>query len=411
MAWNITNYVERGVIDNRERDYLTGMIWLRGLDEPIRLDLVGNAQVDLAGRCLQFKNPCPQSTPADHRQLVGMQQGTVGEITAARKVQVPLVPFVDLDDEEAKKDPSLFHWANGFYLEWHCTRNGHLIIESTDFKLGIDSTPERTAPEAAEKPSSPAIPGTVGELLECVVEKAARTDRDTDDDEPQGMIEAEAEADLVDYNLIRDRIIARLNHEYDINAEVHNRIIAEERARLRRERGLPELKPGSSEADEAEMFWQHEMDATTAELLEADLALIEEEDRHPLVEQCQELSLRLNDDIYDGGWAPEHATTEHPLHEITNSLCSAAAKLAGALCCIDFWPNVPYPGSTLVRLKKARHCLADARDGLQAARQEKLAPLDWLDNSARALESVRQQVQTSINEIRNALSEYEDRWL
>lgn len=409
MKWHITNYVERGEIDNRERDYVTGRIWLRGLDEPIRLDLVGNALEDVAGCCLRFQNPYPRPLPDDHRHLAGEQQGTVGEITAARKMRVADVPFVDLEDEQVQKDPTLFHWANGLHLEWHCTRHGSLVIESTEFELEIDTA--GPASGISEAPQSAARTEAVADLLDCVVEKAASPDPAAEDDAPQSVIEAEAEAEMADFELIRDRIAARLNHEYDIDAEVHNRIIAEERVRLRRERGLPELEPGSSEADIEEAWWEYEVDATTEELFEADLTPLDEERRHPLVERCQELSLRLADDIEHYGWATEHATTEHPLHEITNSLCYAAAKLAGALYCIDYWPEVSYPGSTLVRLKKARSCLFDARDGLRAAREEKLAPADWIDASEREMEAIRQTVQSKIDEIRAVLREFEARWL
>ena len=123
--------------------------------------------------------------------------------------------------------------------------------------------------------------------------------------------------------------LAVLPREGFEDAEVHNRIITEERARLRRERGLPEIEPGSAEADIDEAWWENEVDAATEELFEADLTPLDEERRHPLVERCEGLSLRIADDIEHYGWATEHATTEHPLHEITNSLCSAAAKLAG----------------------------------------------------------------------------------
>lgn len=409
MTWHIADYVERGEIDNRERDYVTGRIWLRGIDEPIRLDLVGNAREDLAGRCLRFHNPAPHPLPAEHRHLAGKQQGTVVEITAARKVREPLVPFIDLEDEEAKKDPTLFHWANGFYVEWHCTRNGRLVIESTDFELTADTAEPAAGTEKGARDTGRA--DTVSELLDGVADKAASPDPEAENDLPQSVIEAEAEAEIADFDLVRDRIAARLKQEYAIDAEVHDRIIAEERARLRRERGLAELEPGSSEADEADTFWLHEMDATTEELFEADLSPLDEERRHPLVKRCQELSLRLNDDIEHHGWATEHATTEHPLHEVTNSLCYAAAKLAGALCCIDFWPEVSYPGSTLVRLKRARRRLIDARDALRAAREEKLAPDDWIDASERELESIHRSVQVKIDTIRAVLRDYEARWL
>jgi len=409
MTWHITNYVERGEIDNRERDYVIGRIWLHGIAEPIQLDLVGNALEDLAGQCLRFENPWSRALPDDHRQLVGKQQGTVVEMTADRKVKEPNIPFIEPEELEATEDPSLFHWANGLYLEWHCTRHGRVVIESTEFKLEADSTTQWGDSGTAGQTPHETITesGVVARFLDQAAE-AASFDPDADDDAPQGLIEAEAEAEAADFDLLRDRVALRLNQEYDIDAEVHNRIIAEERERLRRERGLPELEPNSCEYDEAETLWLNEQEAHTEELFEADLCPVDEERRDPLVERCQEFSLKLVGDIDNYGWAPENATTEHPLHEITNSLCFAAAKLAGALNNTDFWPDICFPGSTLVRLKKARRCLADARNGLQAVRDEELAPQEWIVATEREIESIRQEVQGKIEEIRTSLREFED---
>ncbi|NBB78940.1 MAG: hypothetical protein GVY36_05770, partial [Verrucomicrobia bacterium] len=318
MTWQITDYVVRGEIDNRERDYLTGRIWLRGLDEPIRLDLVGNALSDVAGRCLRFSNPAPKELPSGCQNLAGKQQGTVRKLTAAHKVRVWDIPFADPDNEALLNDPGNFHWANGLYLEWHCTRNGRILIESTEFELEIDASDSAFG---TDQPSpNDGKTEAVSDLLDDLAERAAAPDADADDP-PPGLIEAEAEADMADFDLIRDRINARLNRVYEIDAEVHNQIAAEERERLRRERGLPELEPDSPEWDDAEAYWLNEVEATTVELFEADLTPIDDERRHPLVERTQALSLQLAEDIENYGWATEHATTEHPLHEVTNSLC------------------------------------------------------------------------------------------
>ena len=49
MAWRIHDSVIRGEIDNRLKGRVRGKLWLNGLDEPVKLDLVGNACADLAG--------------------------------------------------------------------------------------------------------------------------------------------------------------------------------------------------------------------------------------------------------------------------------------------------------------------------------------------------------------------------
>ena len=63
-----------------------------------------------------------------------------------------------------------------------------------------------------------------------------------------------------------------------------------------------------------------------------------------------------------------------------------------------------------MRLKKARRCRLDAREGLKATREEKLAHADWIDASERELEAIRQTVQSKIDEIRAVRREFETRW-
>ena len=57
MAWRIHDNVQRGEVDNRERGVVRGKVWLRGVAEPVVLDLKGNACADLAGCLLTFENP------------------------------------------------------------------------------------------------------------------------------------------------------------------------------------------------------------------------------------------------------------------------------------------------------------------------------------------------------------------
>src|SRR6267378_8380733 len=57
MAWRIQDSVIRGEMDNRLKGRVRGKLWLHGHDEPVELDLAGNACPDLAGCLLTFKNP------------------------------------------------------------------------------------------------------------------------------------------------------------------------------------------------------------------------------------------------------------------------------------------------------------------------------------------------------------------
>ena len=88
MALRLDTAVIRGEIDNTTRGNVRGKIWLVGRDEPIVLDLRGDAWRDVAGCKVTFTNPKPEAQ-ASTACLQAKQQGFVGDITASRKVKVP----------------------------------------------------------------------------------------------------------------------------------------------------------------------------------------------------------------------------------------------------------------------------------------------------------------------------------
>ncbi len=57
MAFRIHDSVVRGEIDNRVKGIVRGKIWVEGRDDPVLLELKGNAWPDLAGCLLTFTNP------------------------------------------------------------------------------------------------------------------------------------------------------------------------------------------------------------------------------------------------------------------------------------------------------------------------------------------------------------------
>lgn len=126
MAWRIHEQVCRLVLDNRIRNRVTGTIWLLGRNEPLRLDLKGNALPDLAGCLLTLENPAARAAPLDG--LSELQQGVCGELTASRKVRMPTVDLTEWFQKE-HKGPLPCVWTNGTYLEWFSETNGRVVIE------------------------------------------------------------------------------------------------------------------------------------------------------------------------------------------------------------------------------------------------------------------------------------------
>ena len=56
MAWRLDQHVIKGEIQNRIPGKVTGLIWLKGLNQPVELKLKGNCYRDLAGAKLVFEN-------------------------------------------------------------------------------------------------------------------------------------------------------------------------------------------------------------------------------------------------------------------------------------------------------------------------------------------------------------------
>src|SRR5689334_9905693 len=95
MAWRIHDNVRRGAVDNRQRGVVRGQLWIDGLAEPVRLELRGNACPDLAGCLLTFENPGKTFPLSKDSRFAIEQCGTIGDLTASRKVRVPDVPVAE----------------------------------------------------------------------------------------------------------------------------------------------------------------------------------------------------------------------------------------------------------------------------------------------------------------------------
>ncbi|MDQ8184146.1 hypothetical protein [Pelagicoccus sp. SDUM812002] len=145
MAWRIDKYVVRGLIQNIVPGRVVGTVWLKGLNQPVELNLKGNCYRDLAGARLEFRNA--KAIEGDYSGFDIFQEGTVGDMTASKKVKTP--PDFD-DDEFVSDEPPAFKLANCLYLEWFSESNGRVLIESVDYAWKV-SLPKWTLSEDAER--------------------------------------------------------------------------------------------------------------------------------------------------------------------------------------------------------------------------------------------------------------------
>jgi hypothetical protein len=375
MAWRIDESVIRGVIDNRLRGRVTGLIWFTGRPDP----KAGNID-DLGAR----------------------QTGVIGDCTASRKVKVPEIPLEQIGEYYAARKPWPWHWGNSLYFEWFSDRNGRMVIESATFQLTIasDIAWEMTPAEEEQQrgANAEAMGGFMDQLEEATAANPAYGDAEWSE-KPQ--TEAEAEKMQADSDRLADRINARMEREGP-DAD-YEKILEEELERRRIERGE---KPPTPEEEARRTEWIDEMNRAAEEALKNPDPEIEAEleTKHPLAEQASDLSVRLMRDTEARGWVPADANAEHPMAEIVSCTMSAGAKLAGALNGESWPPSVGSCAGKIVRLKRARGYLDDALLAAEACVEQKLTDDAWLAGVQRELNALGHECDLLIDELRARLA-------
>src|SRR2546422_983471 len=171
MAFRIHDSVVRGEIDNRVMGIVGGKIWVEGRAESVVLELKGDAWPDLAGCLLTFKNPQKRIAHQHLDSLHPVQSGSIGDLTASRKVRVFDVPLEEALEMIRRKEKPPEHMANSLYLEWFSVANGRVVIESSDFELSISAPEWRMTPEQDAARAEQAAGGMadfMGKLTEAV---------------------------------------------------------------------------------------------------------------------------------------------------------------------------------------------------------------------------------------------------
>lgn len=138
MAWRFDQAVICGELDNTERGRVMVRLEVMDRDEPILLDLQGDAWRDIAGSRLRFMNPSPRRQPTVPPGS-GVQPGQVGDITASGKVKVFAVP--EEEWKQAYRERRIHEMPTEvrscFYLEWFMEGLGRCVVESTDFQIEV----------------------------------------------------------------------------------------------------------------------------------------------------------------------------------------------------------------------------------------------------------------------------------
>lgn len=356
-----------------------------GLDQPVILDLNGNAHRDLAGCCLQFSNPEPR---ADERlrDFNLLQDGSVGDITAARKVKVPTVSMEEFRRLYTARQPIPTTLANAVYLEWFSSANGRVVIESSKFECTISERSWTLTP-AEEQCQRQENESAMFEFLDLVSgeldlpQESADRAKEEPDEERKPMDEFEAERFLQECDRRTDRYMELLD-KYEDHPD-QDRIIAQA---MGWDHILEQFEEDLPETEEEGLEVEAEAGTHSGGSGEG----LGEDEEHPLCRRAHALCLRLHQDSKEFGldWKEDQNDCLNKLHR---GVLFASGKLAGALNGSEDDPCLE-PGITVAWLKRALNFLHEAIAGVTAALEQDSAPKAWSESIRAELFEIRSEI-------------------
>ena len=397
MAFRIHDSVVRGEIDNRVKGIVRGKIWLEGRAEPVVLELDGNAWPDLAGCLLTFTNP-QKRVPHHHLDsLEPIQRGSIGDLTASRKVRVFDLPLEEALAMIRRKEKPPEHMANCLYLEWYSEANGRVVIESADYELTISAPEWRLTPEEDEQRASQAAAG---------LENFMKQLTDAVEQQKRGQKDPEEPWDEHDYEKFLKESDARTDKYMELQDKYGDSDEAEEK--IAKEMGW--LRELTEEEAEEERRRIEEMNAACEAALnepppEPDphregIDWIRTKDgdlRHPLQHRCSESASKLWRQADELGL---DKTADKDLEQFIFEFQTTGAKLAGALNSIARGEGFPEASFTVAYLKRALDHLHKSQAGLEAVAPRKLLPETIIVEARKELFEIREGILRLMDEFR-----------
>jgi hypothetical protein len=415
MAIRLEKAIVRGEISNETPGFVTGRIWLHGRVEPLVLNLRGNCLRDIAGCTLTFENPRPRHEPLLDI-LAGVQDGSVGDMTASRKARVPTVNDDELVSLLEAKRPVPTRLANCLYIEWFSGSNGRVVIESHDFSLQISEPAWRMSAdeEAAQSLESQ-------ENFHDYLDGITGMDGGDDDDE-ETFDEGEDEDDDDFGNksggtdgapFDRDGEGEPLNEfeweqelrDADRRAEAYQEAFDRYKDHPERERLIAEAMGWDPEevdelTDEVSGNLQNEDPQSLIENANS-IAGDDEEHHHPLSRRAMNFALSLQREAESRGLLEPDAVRESPVLSVIVSIIALGGKLAAALD-----PMIeglePEPGFVIAMLKRAQIPLNEAMHALSSIEMRHLSPETriWLTHVRHELFLLRNDILDLMKELR-----------
>ncbi len=397
MAFRIQDSVERGEIDNRVKGIVRGKLWLHGFEEPVKLDLKGNACPDLAGCLLKFKNHAKTFPLRKEPKFNPLQRGKIGNLSASQKVRVFTIP-----DEEAfamidrgAKPPERV--ANALYLEWFSEGNGRVVIESADFELNISAPEWRLTPAEEKQRAQAAEAGweMFSKQLNDAVEKHKR-----------GQKAPEAEWNEHDYEKLLKESDARTDKYLELQEKYGDSPEAEEKIA----KAMGWLHEQTPEEAEAESRRIEEINRACEEALNEPppepaphregidwIRTADGDLRHPLQHRCFESAMKFWKQADKLGLKKSE---DDDLQQFIFEFQTTGAKLAGALNGIAEDRGAAEPAFTVACLKRALGHLHKSQAGLEAVAKKKLLPEKLVAEARQELFEIREGILKLMDEFR-----------
>jgi len=400
MAFRIHDSVVRGEIDNRVKGVVRGKIWVEGRAEPVKLELKGNAHPDLAGCLLTFTNPLKRVAHQHLDSLHPVQRGTIGDLTASRKVRVFDIPMPEayLMCKHGEKPPE--HMANCLYLEWFSEANGRVVIESADYELTLSAPEWRMTPEENEQRARAAAAGMDDfmQKLTGAIEAQQRGQKDP-----------EAEWDEHDYEKFMKECDARTDKYMELREKYGDSDEAE--AKIAKEMGWDrEDEDENGDEDDGERMSVEEMNRICEEAANEPppepephregidwIRTKEGRLRHPLQHRCHESAMKVWRNCDELGL---EESKDSDLSQFVFEFHTTAAKLAGALNGIAHGRGYRDDAFTVAYLKRALDHLHKAQAGLEAVAPKKLLPDKITTEARQELFEIREGILKLMDEFR-----------
>ena len=380
MAWRIADNIVRGEIDNRTPGLVQGKIWLAGIEVPLTLKLIGNGHKDLAGCKLTFSNPAPKVDPG--LTLKADQTGTVGDMTAARKVRV-----IDNLDYEAITDNQPFseHMANLLYLEWFSDTNGRIVIESTDYEIEIGEPAWRLSPED-ESRQLEANAEAMQSFMDQITESFDPREEAAYNGDPKDEFEWELFLRASDR---RSTKLGELLEKYNGHPD-RDRLIARGMGWKEIEEMLDAQAESSEEEEEDEAPEFDEPD-------EEEIARAERPIRHPLVTRIIDRSVELS--------RLTENQRDDDINEMVDSYMVVGPKIAGALTIgdRDLAPDLNMSGLVVAKLKRAIGELSRALTAAERLRESKRQLPFSIDDWITEMLETRQEILALMDDFRKKI--------